>query len=46
MKPAGRDSLNRLRLLVYIKRFEEREMALRFGQKYQEYKHKTPFLIP
>jgi protein-S-isoprenylcysteine O-methyltransferase Ste14 len=33
-------------LLTYIKRIEEREMEIRFGQEYQEYKKQTPFLIP
>lgn len=33
-------------LLIYIKRIEEKEMALRFGQEYAEYKRRTPFLIP
>lgn len=33
-------------LLVYIKRVEEKELELRFGQAYLAYKHSTPFLIP
>lgn len=33
-------------LLVYIKRTEEKEMELRFGQEYLAYKQRTPFLIP
>ncbi len=33
-------------LLFYIKRLEEREMALRFGEDYEEYRRRTPFLIP
>ena len=33
-------------LLVYIKTIEEREMALRFGQEYLDYKKQTPFLMP
>jgi protein-S-isoprenylcysteine O-methyltransferase Ste14 len=33
-------------LLTYIKRVEEKEMELRFGQEYLEYKKQTPFLIP
>ena len=33
-------------LLTYIKRIEEREMEIRFGEAYLVYKHKTPFLIP
>ncbi len=33
-------------LLSYIKRVEEREMEMRFGQEYLAYKQRTPFLIP
>jgi protein-S-isoprenylcysteine O-methyltransferase Ste14 len=33
-------------LLTYIKRIEEKEMEIRFGQEYLDYKKKTPFLIP
>lgn len=33
-------------LLIYIKRVEEVEMELRFGQEYLAYKQTTPFLIP
>ncbi len=33
-------------LLTYIKRIEEKEMELRFGQDYVEYRRRTPFLIP
>jgi protein-S-isoprenylcysteine O-methyltransferase Ste14 len=33
-------------LLTYIKRVEEKEMEMRFGQEYLEYKRRTPFLIP
>ena len=33
-------------LLTYIKRVEEKEMEIRFGQEYLEYKQQTPFLIP
>ena len=33
-------------LLIYIKRFEEQEMEIRFGQEYLAYKQRTPFLIP
>jgi protein-S-isoprenylcysteine O-methyltransferase Ste14 len=33
-------------LLTYIKRIEEMEMELRFGQAYLEYKKRTPFLFP
>ncbi len=33
-------------LLTYIKCVEEKEMEIRFGQEYLEYKQRTPFLIP
>ena len=33
-------------LLIYIKRVEEKEMQIRFGQEYLNYKKQTPFLIP
>ena len=33
-------------LLLYIKRVEEKEMELRFGDEYRSYKRQTPFLIP
>jgi len=33
-------------LIVMIKLFEEKEMALRFGESYMRYKKETPFLIP
>jgi protein-S-isoprenylcysteine O-methyltransferase Ste14 len=33
-------------LLTYIKRIEEKEMEIRFGQEYLRYKKQTPFLIP
>ena len=33
-------------LLTYIKRVEEKEMELRFGQDYLEYRRRTPFLLP
>lgn len=33
-------------LLIYIKRTEEKEMELRFGQAYLAYRQHTPFLIP
>lgn len=33
-------------LLTYIKRFEERELEIRFGQDYLEYKKTTPLFIP
>lgn len=33
-------------LLVYIKFLEEKEMQLRFGEAYLEYRKQTPFIIP
>ncbi len=33
-------------LLVYIKLLEEREMELRFGEAYREYRKQTPFILP
>lgn len=33
-------------LLLYVKLVEEKELALRFGQPYLDYKRVTPFLIP
>jgi protein-S-isoprenylcysteine O-methyltransferase Ste14 len=33
-------------LLVYLKRFEEGELAERFGEAYLAYKEETPFIIP
>lgn len=33
-------------LVVYLIRIEERELALRFGQAYLDYKASTPFLLP
>ena len=33
-------------LFTYIKLIEEKEMVLRFGQEYLEYRQRTPFLIP
>ena len=33
-------------LLTYIKLVEEKELALRFGQEYLDYKKDTPFIIP
>ncbi len=35
-----------LLLVAYIKRVEEKELELRFGDEYLEYKRRTPFLIP
>lgn len=33
-------------LLIYIKRVEEKEMEVRFGEEYLAYKRQTPFLVP
>ena len=33
-------------LVAYIKRGEEKEMEIRFGEEYLAYKQRTPFLIP
>jgi protein-S-isoprenylcysteine O-methyltransferase Ste14 len=33
-------------LLTYIKLVEEKEMVLRFGQEYLEYRQRTSFLVP
>jgi len=33
-------------ILVYVKLVEEKELEIRFGAKYLEYKRRTPFLIP
>ena len=33
-------------LLLFIKIVEEKELEIRFGHEYTEYKEKTPFLIP
>jgi protein-S-isoprenylcysteine O-methyltransferase Ste14 len=33
-------------LLIYIKFLEEKEMEMRFGEAYQEYRKQTPFIIP
>lgn len=33
-------------LLVYIKFLEEKEIELRFGDAYREYRKQTPFIIP
>lgn len=32
--------------LLFIKYFEEKELELRFGESYMEYKKQVPFLIP
>lgn len=33
-------------IIIYIKTVEEKELALRFGQEYLEYKASTPFFFP
>jgi protein-S-isoprenylcysteine O-methyltransferase Ste14 len=33
-------------LLFYIRFLEEKEMEMRFGEAYQEYKQQTPFIFP
>ena len=33
-------------LLAYIKKIEEKELEIRFGEEYLVYKSKTPFIIP
>ena len=33
-------------LIVYLKSIEEKELQMRFGSEYIEYKKKTPFIIP
>jgi protein-S-isoprenylcysteine O-methyltransferase Ste14 len=33
-------------LLFFVKVYEERELELRFGTSYREYKSKTPMLFP
>ncbi len=33
-------------LVVYLKVIEEKKLEARFGSEYQEYKQRTPFLIP
>jgi protein-S-isoprenylcysteine O-methyltransferase Ste14 len=33
-------------LLTYVKRVEEAELEIRFGQEYLAYKRRTPFLLP
>ena len=35
-----------LLLLAYLKLIEEKELELRFGQEYVEYKKTTPFILP
>ena len=38
--------LGAVALLAYIKFLEEKEMVIRFGQEYLEYRRRTPFLAP
>jgi len=33
-------------LLAYIRFIEEKELEVRFGQDYVDYKRTTPFLLP
>jgi protein-S-isoprenylcysteine O-methyltransferase Ste14 len=33
-------------LIAYIKLIEEKELELRFGKEYLDYKKDTPFIIP
>lgn len=33
-------------MIIRIKKWEEPDLEKRFGEKYLEYKHKTPFLFP
>ncbi len=33
-------------LILYIKKIEEKELEMRFGQAYLDYKEVTPFMIP
>jgi protein-S-isoprenylcysteine O-methyltransferase Ste14 len=33
-------------LLVFVKVYEERELEIRFGASYREYKSRTPMLLP
>jgi protein-S-isoprenylcysteine O-methyltransferase Ste14 len=33
-------------IITYIKTLEEKELELRFGQEYLDYKHSTPFFFP
>ncbi|MBE0688277.1 MAG: hypothetical protein IH585_19970 [Anaerolineaceae bacterium] len=35
-----------LLLILWIKKVEEKELAIRFGQDYVDYKNSTPFMIP
>lgn len=34
------------KLLIYIKALEEREMVARFGEAYEDYRRRVPFLLP
>ncbi len=43
---AGLVLLGAIVLLTYIKLLEEKEMELRFGEAYREYRRHTPFIIP
>jgi len=40
------DALFAALLIAYLKLVEEKELQLRFGSEYVEYKQKTPFMIP
>jgi len=33
-------------MLVFVKVYEERELEIRFGASYREYKSRTPMLFP
>jgi protein-S-isoprenylcysteine O-methyltransferase Ste14 len=33
-------------LIAYVKKIEERELEMRFGEEYLAYKKETPFIIP
>lgn len=33
-------------LILYIKKIEEKELEMRFGREYLDYKKQTPFMIP
>jgi protein-S-isoprenylcysteine O-methyltransferase Ste14 len=35
-----------LMLILYLKLIEEKELEMRFGQEYLEYKKNTPFILP
>lgn len=39
-------ALETILLVLYLKGIEEKELLLRFGEEYEHYKEKTPFLIP